>query len=160
MADTMISYNWHKYPRLYLYLIGIFFSGLGSLSLYAGFRHASGPWFIFGCLFLICGFFMFVEQQTRIDTESHLIFREGRLFGWLRLWFIRHSLGDFSAVTCRRFEHIRDNDSIFIGLRRQTGQVMEIFYFTVANGHPCEQARKEAQTLAQRLGLPLDEQVR
>jgi hypothetical protein len=139
--------------------MGIFASALGVLSLWVASRRASGPWSIFGYVFLACGFFMFVEQQTRIDTKSHLVFREGRLFGWLRLWFTRRSLGDFTAVTCHRVEHVRDNDSVFVGLRRQTGQVMEVCYFTVANGYPCEQARREAQTLAEKIGLPLHEDV-
>ena len=159
MSNTTISYSWHPYRRLYVYAMGIFANALGMLSLWVASRHASGPWTIFGYMFLACGFFMFVEQQTRINTESHLVFREGRLFGWLRLWFTRRSLADFTAVTCRRVEHVRDNVSIFVGLRRQTGKVMEICYFTVANGYPCEQARREAQDLAERLGLPLDESV-
>ena len=159
MPDTMISYSWHPWRRLYVYAMGIFASALGVLSIWVFSRHASGPWSIFGYVFLVCGFFMFVEQQTRIDTKSHLVFREGRLFGWLRLWFTRRSLGDFTAVTCRRVEHVRDNDSVFVGLRRQTGQVMEVCYFTVASGYPCEQARREAQTLAQKIGLPLHEDV-
>ncbi|HEV7926105.1 MAG TPA: hypothetical protein VGR14_12155 [Verrucomicrobiae bacterium] len=158
MADTTISYSWHQRPRVYQYLLGTFISALGVLSLLVTSHHEAGPWSIFGYVFLICGLFMFVEQQTRIDTKSHIVFREGRLFGWLRIWFTRHPLGDFTAVTCRRFVHIGDNDTIFVGLRRQTGQVMEVFYLTVANGYPCVRASNEAQTLAQKLGLPLDEQ--
>ena len=160
MPDTTISYSWQRLPRVYLYLVGAFFVAFGAFALWVPANHSSGPWpTIFGYAFLICGCFMFIEQQTRIDTESHLVYREGRLFGWLRLWFKRRSLGDFTAVTCRRFEHIRSNDSIFIGLRRQTGHVMEITCFTVASGHPCERASKEAETLAHKLGLPLDEHV-
>ena len=160
MPDTIISYNWQRIPRAYLYLAGLLFIGLGALAIWAPAAHKSSRWpAIIGYAFLICGFFLFIDQQTRIDTESHLVTREGRLFGWLRLWFTRRSLGDFTAVTCHRVEHVRDNDSVFIGLRRRTGRVMELCYFTVASGHPCEQARKEAQHLAQRLGLPLDEHV-
>jgi hypothetical protein len=161
MPDTTISYNWQRLPRVYLYFFGAFFIGLGVLAVWVpAAAHESSHWpTIIGYVFLICGFFMFVDQQTRIDTQSHLVFREGRLFGYLRLWFTRRSLGDFTAVTCRRVEHIRSNDSVFIGLRRQTGRVMELCYFTVATGYPCEQARREAQLLAQRLGLPLDEHV-
>jgi hypothetical protein len=161
MPDTTISYNWHPLPRVYLYLFGAFFIGLGILAIWLlAVANESSRWpTIIGYLFLVCGFFMFVDQQTRIDTESHQVFREGRLFGWLRLWFTRRSLGDFTAVTCRRVKQYRENDSIFVGLRRQNGQVMELCYFTVANGYPCEQARREAQTLAQKIGLPLNEDV-
>ena len=160
MPDTIISYNWQRLPRVYVYLVGALFVVFGSFVLWVPGTSASSYWpTIIGYAFLICGFFTFVDQQTRIDTQSHLVFREGRLFGSVRLWFTRRSLGDFTAVTCHRFEHIRSNDSIFIGLKRQTGRVMELCYFTVASGHPCEQARREAQHLAQRLGLPLDEHV-
>lgn len=159
LQDATIVYNWRQYPRVYQYALGLFICALGAVSLLVASRHVSSPWSIFGYVFLVVGFFALVEQQTRIDTESHKVSREGRLFGWLRLWFTRHPLGDFTAVTCRRFEQAQENDTIFIGLRRQSGRVMEVRQFTVANGYPCESAHREAEALARRLGLPLDDCV-
>jgi hypothetical protein len=163
MSDTTISYSWHPYPRLWTYAMGIFACTLGALVLWLTSHQKFGVPSVLGYVFVVLGFFTCVEQQTRIDTESHRVYREGRLFGWLRLWFTRRPLGDFTAVTLRRVQHYDDaaggNDSVFVGLKRQTGRVMEVCYFTVANGYPCERAHSEAQGLAQMLGLPLDEHV-
>ncbi len=159
MSEAIISYHWHPYRRAYHYLGGIFATACGVVSLLVAPHQESGPWSIFGYAFLICGFALFVEHWTRIDTESHVVSRESLLFGCLRIWFTRYSIGGFTAVTYRRFERVRENDMIYIGLRRQSGKVMEITYFEVASGHPCEHAYGEAEVLAHKLGLPLDKHI-
>jgi hypothetical protein len=113
----------------------------------------------FGAVSLLVAFFCLIKQQTSIDTDSRMVSREGYLFGRYRLWRRRRPLNDFVAVRCRRYPHPGENDTVFIGLRRRAGRVMELRYCNVTHGSPGSQAQSDARWLADITGLPLDENV-
>lgn len=79
----------------------------------------------------------------------------GRLFGRLCGWRRRYPLGDFAAVTCRRVVRVGENDTVFVGLRRNPGRVMEVSYFNRRSDY--SQAWGVASPLAEATGLPLEE---
>lgn len=155
MAKQIICYDWHP-PGINQYLFGFIAIACGAGSILASIHESSRTLLIIGILFLFCAFFCFVKQETRIDTELRLVIREGRLFGRFRVWFTRYPFDAFAGVTCRRFERVRDNDTVYVGLRRKKGRIMELRYFNVASGYPDEQAKREAQNVAENIGLPLD----
>ena len=130
MPHVVLNYNTQPLG-VDQHFIAVAASGVGVGCLALGlYQHAmSAP--AIGVVSLFIAFFCFVKKQTSIDTESRIVSREGYLFGRLRLWFRRRPLSDFVAVRCRRCPKPGENDTVFIGLRRRTGRVMELRYYTV-----------------------------
>ena len=154
MPGQILRLNWHPpgfKPRLVATVIGL--TGAGCLM--AGLWQAILPLLIFGLLFLAAAGFFLVQQETIVDGEARQLVLEGRRFGRFCLWRRRYPLSEFAAVTCRRVIRAGEAETIFVGLRRITGRIMEVGYFN--RGADYSQARSLADRLVEATGLPVEE---
>ena len=147
MPGQNLRLNWHP-PGFKPWL-----AGAGCFA--AGLRQTVLPLRIFGLLFMVAAGFFLVWQETIIDMQSRQLLREGRLFGRLCVWRRHYPLGEFVAVTCRRVVRSGEAETIFVGLRRNTGRIMEVGYFNRSSDY--SQARGLACRLVEATGLLLVE---
>ena len=117
-----------------------------------------GPRFL-AAFFALGAVALLIEQDTRVDSDAGNIVREGRLFGRFRVWLWCHPLSEFSGVAMRRHFDPEGQDTVFVGLRRQSGRFMAVRYFYAGTNQPSGEAERSAQELAEITGLKLHEDV-
>ena len=133
------------------------------VALFVWFMSQSEPsWelYFFLSFYVFVALVLFVEQYTHIDANAGTVTREGRLFGRFRLWFRQHPLKEFTAVSTKReTDPGSQSDPVFVCLRRNSGQLIRIQYFSASAKQPCIEAERAAQSLAKTTGLPLIEEA-
>lgn len=155
MQREGIYLNWHP-PEVDQSFMAVAGGGLGvGFLLLAVVQHSIVASCI-GAVGLLLGFSMSIKTGTRIDPRLRVVYREGYLLGRFRLWLKQRPFSEFIAVRYRRVRS-GDEDTIFIGLRRQNGRTLEVRYYNLAPSGAGGQARDEARWLANVIGLPLDE---
>jgi hypothetical protein len=158
--NRAISYPWHP-PKTRQYLFAVFAAICSVASWWLSRAERSLPPLLISIAFLLATVALLIEQHTEIDTHSHTVRSEGRLFGRFRIWLTRRPIAEFTAVGFQRARGSLDSpgDTVFVGRRRHDGGFVAVRYFSVASGQLCYAADEEARSLAQSTGLPLDEQV-
>lgn len=154
MSSLVMKHPWHTQERNWRYAIAL------GIILAAGFcwwaTGGGGDWAlrIVSLLFAIAALGLLTEQETSLDAETRTVWREGRLFGRLRLWRRRHPIGEFSAVSVRRYEDPDGQITVFVELTRPSGGALAVRYFY---GQACSEAHSTAVNLAQATGLRINE---
>jgi hypothetical protein len=100
-----------------------------------------------------------IEQRVRIDPVARDVSREITL-GTACLWSSCGSLGDFSGIGAYRLPAGTPQapaDLVHVGLRRATGGILAIRYFTARRGQPCPEAEAFAHSLAKTTHLECHE---
>lgn len=100
-----------------------------------------------------------VEQRVRIDPASRHVSRE-IVWGKICLRSSSHSLEDFSGIGAYRLTAglpQAGTDLVHVGLRRSTGGILAIRYFTARRGQPCPEAEVFARSLEETTHLKFDE---
>ena len=109
---------------------------------------------IFSLIFALLALGLFVEQETRVDTITRTLCREGRLFGHFRVWLRRRSLSEFNAVEVRTCKDADGQATVFVELLRPSGRPIAVQYLY---GQATSEARSIARRLAEATGLPVHE---
>lgn len=152
------SYNWHPHTkRRYAFTFGAL--ALAAVVWFAtrGESDLSPRIITFAVVFV--SLFLLVEQDARVDSQAGMMVREGRLFGRFLVWRWRNRLSGFTGIGFRRQHDPEDGDTVFVGLRRQSGRLVAIRYYFVGAGQPCYEAERVGQSLAEATGLQLYEEM-
>jgi len=134
----------------------------GITALVVSVRVVDGRWVIagLGVLFVICGLAMFIRPQTVVESDTHLVRRQLRLFGRFLFSSRQYPFSEFAAVVVRRVRRShfgRDPDQYFVSLRRHAGRQVIVCYFEADITHRCRPAAELAQRLAADLQVEIDE---
>jgi len=157
----MTNYSWYPQKTKWRYALAVSAVGLGVfVFLMTHTEPEFGPR-ILASFFALVAVFLFIEQDTHIDSNGLTIVREGRLFGRFRVWLWRHQLSEFTSVTMRRqIDPEGCCDIVFVGLRRRNGRLLAVSYFSAGSNQPSVEAERVARSLAETTGLPLDENTK
>jgi hypothetical protein len=154
MPNGTTLFNWHPQARSWRYTLGLGIIVSAGVVCWCTRRSGDGWPCLISLLFALAGSGLLIEQESRVDENSHTLCREGRLFGRFRLWLRCRPLSEFSAIRVRTYRDSDGNDNVFVELLQHSGQPLAVRYFY---GAACSEARGIAQSLARATGLPLDE---
>lgn len=152
-------FPWHVQRRSARYFIGLGLIGITILAWCVPFYQREYWWsneqlrlaMVAG---LVCGFFLLVEQTTLVESGTNTVMREGRLFGWLRVWRRHYAVSDFGAVRIWERHTEEGGATIYVELMRPSGGTMEVCCFA---GEELTEAQSVAWRLCQATGLGLVE---
>jgi hypothetical protein len=152
---SISRYNWHPQKKRWRYAFAVIAVALGIVVWFA--TRSESDWLprILIFFFVVVSLFLLIEQDVRVDGEAGVVVREGRLFGRYLVWRIRDRLSDFTGVGFRRHHDPDGGDTVFVGLRRHSGRLVAIQYFSVGAGGPCHEAEKAGRSLSEVTGLQL-----
>lgn len=154
MSAIIINYTWHPRQSRWRYPVTVGAVAVLAVVAWLATRGESGVWpRVLAPFMALVTVGLLIEQDTRIDSEAGMVVREGRLFGRCRVWLRRHRLSEFTRVDIERQGHQDGSDTLFVGLRRPSGQLMTVCYFCVATDHRSIEAEGVARSLAEATGL-------
>lgn len=151
----VLRYKWHPYTRRHNYFMAVCGVALGIAGWLATGEERNWAPRILVCVFVLFCLLLLVDHETRIDVAASLVISEGRLFGRYLVWRRQAWVSDFTTVGFRRHRHSDGNDTVFVGLRRRSGRLMAVQYFSVGAGYPCDEAERAARNLAEATGLEI-----
>lgn len=152
MSDEPIVCEWHSVGKRTRFL-------LAAVCVLAGLWiawHATTPSMV--CLAAVFGLGALAvqaDQQVSIAAGSHTVSRRISLWGRV-LWSSSWPVADFTGVGSYRIpaggrDHA--HELVHVGLRRATGGVLAVRYFSVRRGEPCPEAEEYARDLEERIRL-------
>ena len=159
MAQAITSYTWHPERKRWRY------SFAATAVLLAGFvwmtthNEPDVVPCVLASFFTLIAVALLIEKDTRVDSDTRTIIREGRLFGRFRVWLWRHHLSEFTGVATIRHIDPDGTDTLFVGLRRRSGRHLAIRYFYAGKGRASVEAELIARSLSEITGLPLHEDL-
>ena len=146
MNDIAISYEFHSVTKRTRYIISFL---CAAACLWAGFHARTALLAFISVAFAFGAIAVQVDQRVCIDSSSREVFRQISLWG-RRLWSSHRSLDDFTEVAAYRLPSGTPQapaDLVHVGLRRSTGSILAIRYFSTRRGQPCPEAEAFARGL-------------
>jgi hypothetical protein len=144
---------------------GLLICGFASVALYLWFQLPAASVLpkVLAAAFAVGSAILLMEQRSFVDSPAGTLVREGLFLGCFRVFSLRQGLDRFDAVITRRVSDwesmIPTRATVFVGLRRRSGQFTAVSWFYAPPGEPSADALSTARDLSIRTNLPFADEV-
>ena len=153
MTDNKIFYEFHPNSKRTRCIISLL---LGIASIWVALHATTATMVVVAIVFAFGCLAAQVDQSLCIDTKSHIVSRKITLWG-LCLRSSHWSLKDFTGIGMyrNRVGPTTPSDLVHVGLRRATGNITSLRYFSIGARQPCPEADAFAHSLEKATNLKL-----